>query len=199
MPYRLLNVEDAVRTSNGLKVEPGVRLRALLGRIPDEDVPVPGDLLEIRFPDGGEDRAQVAAFGWEGFDAGGGKLYLNTDPSDPRFSLTIAGDLQPTAVPRGSEIWLIDHGPARRWNTGRGWDLIAQMARLSSRLVDPGSMDLAADPTIEPAAEAAEPEVEPVLDPVLDAVRDPAVDRMISAVIDPALRPRRSWRRFWRR
>jgi hypothetical protein len=116
VPYRLLNVEDAVRTRTGLKVEPGVRLRALLGRISDEDVPRPGDLLEIRFPDGGEDRAQVAAFGWEGLDAGGGPVSPRTDLTDPTFSLVIAGDLPPTAVPRGSEIWLVDRGPARRWN-----------------------------------------------------------------------------------
>ena len=182
MPYRLLNVEDAVRTRNGLKVEPGVRLRALLGRISDEDVPLPGDLLEIRFPDGGEDRAQVAAFGWEGLEAGGGLVPLHTDPTDPKFSLVIAGDLPPTAVPRGSEIWLIDHGPARRWNPGRGWDLLAQMARGPEKQADSPLARLLADPP-EPAVAAEQP---PAGSPT-------------GPEDSPAPKPHRHRRRFWRR
>lgn len=182
MPYRLLNVEDAVRTRNGLKVEPGVRLRALLGRISDEDVPLPGDLLEIRFPDGGEDRAQVAAFGWEGLEAGGGLVPLHTDPTDPKFSLVIAGDLPPTAVPRGSEIWLIDHGPARRWNPGRGWDLLAQMARGPEKQADSPLARLLADPP-EPAVAAEQP---PSGSPT-------------GPEESPAPKPHRHRRRFWRR
>lgn len=140
MSYRLLNVELAVRTGFGLKVEPGVRLRSLLGRIPDADVPQPGDLLEIRFPDGGEDRAQVAQFGWEGYDAGNGTMHMYTDPADPEFNLTIAGDLEPTHVPKGSEIWLIDYGPARRWAPGRGSDLLAKMAQMPKQAVAPESV-----------------------------------------------------------
>jgi hypothetical protein len=144
--YRLLNVELAMRTRNGLKVEPGVRLRSLLGRIPDADVPQPGDLLEIRFPDGGENRAEVALFGWDGYNAGNGMMYMYTDPADPRFNLTIAGNLEPAAVPKGSEIWLIDYGPARRWTPGRGKDLLAQMAQLPTQAVDPGSVPPPAKP-----------------------------------------------------
>lgn len=211
MPYRLLNVEDAVRTRNGLRVEPGIRLRSLLKRIPDQDVPLPGDLLEIRFPDGGEDRAQVAAFGWEGLDPGGPR-YLNTDPTDPKFSLVIAGDLSPLAVPRGSEIWLIDHGPARRWDAGRGWDLLAQMALMPNQVGIPATGDLPVSSLLDSP-----------IDSGLDLVLDPAIDQAAATGIDPAmldpeifdpvtfdpvtfdpttdplLKPRKNWRRFWRK
>jgi len=200
VPYRLLNVEDAVRTRNGLRVEPGIRLRALLRRISDQDVPLPGDLLEIRFPDGGENRVQVAAFGWEGLESGGA-MYLNTDPTDPKFNLVIAGDLSPIAVPRGSEIWLVDYGPARRWDAGRGWDLLAQMALPPKELVVPrAGAELPISPLAEPPTRSA-PELapDPAIDPSINPAIDPATSPVFDPTIDPLLKPRKNRRKFWRR
>jgi hypothetical protein len=210
VPYRLLNVEDAVRTRNGLRVEPGIRLRALLRRISDQDVPLPGDLLEIRFPDGGENRVHVAAFGWEGLESGGA-MYLNPDPTDPKFNLVIAGDLSPTAVPRGSEIWLVDYGPARRWDAGRGWGLLAQMALPPKEpVVPPATAELPISPLIDPPTGSAldlvlglapdptiNPAVDPEIDPQIDSAISPAISPESDPAIEPLLRPRKNRRRFW--
>ncbi len=109
MPHYLLTVESVRGAGSNVGVLPAVSIASLIGREPDLIVPMPGDALELRLPSGTIRHASVASFGVESF-LQDGALYTASDPSDPAFTLYLAGDLAgslgPDDIPPGTEIWL---------------------------------------------------------------------------------------------
>ncbi len=105
MSTYLVTVERAQRMGSVLQVLPRIRLAELATREPDLMMPMPGDGLWLRFPDGSSRTALVGLFGIEAWQGPGG-LVTSSDPRDPEVTLSIAGDLQPAEVPSGTQVWL---------------------------------------------------------------------------------------------
>jgi hypothetical protein len=112
MSRYLLTVEGSERFGSELQIRPPVRVKELIERDPDLMIPMPGDALQLRLPDGRTARATVARFGVEAF-LRDGSLHMEGNPSDPELTLTIA-DLESDDLPAATEIWLTeshDHDP----------------------------------------------------------------------------------------
>lgn len=109
LPVRLylFTVESSYQFGTQLQVLPRVPLSSLVERAKDLIGPQPGEELELRLPDGSVRQATIGSFGIEGWRRGGG-IYTASDPSDPVFTLNIAGDLLPGDVPAGTQIWLAE-------------------------------------------------------------------------------------------
>ena len=71
-------------------------------------MPMAGDELELRLPDGHVLTGFVESFGVDAWSDSEGNFYTNMDPSDPMLTLTIRCDADVTEVPLGTEIWLSD-------------------------------------------------------------------------------------------
>jgi hypothetical protein len=107
MSVYLVTVESAQRMGSVLQVLPRIRLKELVAREPRIMMPMAGDGLRLRFPDGSSRAAVVGLFGVEAWESGGG-LLTSSAPDDPEITLSLAGDLQPAEVPAGTEVWLAD-------------------------------------------------------------------------------------------
>lgn len=105
MPFYLLTVDRAYEFGKWLQVLPRVRVNELAERARDLMMPAPGDILELRLPDGQKRHAVVATFGIEAWRRDG-RVLTNSDPEDPVLTLNISGDLVPDELPAGTEIWL---------------------------------------------------------------------------------------------
>lgn len=106
MHVYLLTVESSSQSGALLQVLPQVLLRNLIEQAPGLFMPMAGDSIEIRLPDGRVQHALVGGFGIDLWRHEDGHFYTSSDPSNPLLTLTIAGDLQPEDVPAGAEIWL---------------------------------------------------------------------------------------------
>jgi hypothetical protein len=103
----LVIVERAQRMGSLLQVLPRIPLKELIAREPGIMMPMPGDGLWLRFPDGSNRTAVLGLFGVEAWQTDGG-LLTSSDPQDPVLTLSIAGDLRPEDVPPGTQVWLTD-------------------------------------------------------------------------------------------
>jgi len=108
MSTYLVTVERAQRMGSVLQVLPRIRLGELVAREPGIMMPMPGDGLWLRFPDGSSRTAVVGLFGIDAWQTPDGSLLTDSDPRDPVVTLSIAGDLQPADVPAGTQVWLTD-------------------------------------------------------------------------------------------
>ena len=106
MPRYLLTVETTERLGADLKVTPPVSVKELIERDPDFPLPLTGDALRLRLPDGRAVGGTVASFGVEAIERDG-RLYAPGDPSDAALTLTI-GARDVDDLPAGTEIWLDD-------------------------------------------------------------------------------------------
>lgn len=104
MSYHLVTVESIEQTAHGLRVVPRIPVQRLASDRPDSTVPMSGDPLELRLPDGTVRPASVALFGIDAW-SDGDAYYIDTDPDDPELSLTIALPA-PDDLPAGTEVWL---------------------------------------------------------------------------------------------
>lgn len=104
MYYHLLPLEQAEQLgdTDNWRIQPLIPLKDLAK---DMMVPMAGEPLELRLPDGRVVRAQVASFGVEAWRDSSGNLYISTDPSDPSLTLVIALGEDLTDVPPGTEVW----------------------------------------------------------------------------------------------
>lgn len=107
MSTYLVTVESAQRMGTLLQVLPRIPIRELTAREPGLMMPMPGDALWLRFPDGSSRTAVLGLFGIEAWQREDG-LYTSSDPQDPVLTLSIAGDLQPEEVPAGTQVWLTE-------------------------------------------------------------------------------------------
>lgn len=108
MPVYLLTIENTQRNGAELAVTPPVSVKDLAERAPDLMMPMPGDPLELRFPDGSIRAARVASFGVETWSQEG-ELYTAANPADPACTLSIWAEPAGNAgggLPRGTEVWL---------------------------------------------------------------------------------------------
>jgi len=106
MCFYLLTVESSSQSEFGLQVLPHVSLHSLSEHDPGLLMPMAGDELELRLPDGRVQRALVGHFGIEMWRHEDGHFYTISDPSNPAATLTIAGGFHTEDVPPGTEIWL---------------------------------------------------------------------------------------------
>lgn len=105
MRVHLVTVESVERFGEQWRIAPLIPLGSLPKNIM---MPMKGDEVELRLPDGGMKSGHIVGFGmgaWKGSD---GKFYTNVDPYDPDLTLTITGDADLTELPPGTEIWLPD-------------------------------------------------------------------------------------------
>jgi len=102
----LLTVERAERVGGLLRVLPQVPIRELIEREPGIIMPLPGEPLELRLPDGHVRSAPLGVFGVETVEGEDGDFHTVSDPADPVLTLRIGGDLQPADLPAGTEVWL---------------------------------------------------------------------------------------------
>jgi hypothetical protein len=105
MATYLLTVESVQAHGELLQVLPKVPIGSIATREPNLIMPMRGDSLELRLPDGTVQSATVHMFGVEAWERDG-RLYTTSAPDNPELTLTIAGGLKPEDVPEGTEIWL---------------------------------------------------------------------------------------------
>ena len=106
MRFYLLTVEEARKSGEVWRIMPDVSLRALIERGPAVIMPMAGEELELRLPDGQILVAHIATFGLGIWQDSEGNLHTDSDPSDPALTLTITCDSSVSAIPTGTEIWL---------------------------------------------------------------------------------------------
>jgi hypothetical protein len=100
----MVTIEELAESTLGWRVLPPVRMRDL--GYPDGcRVTMPGDVLEVRRPDGSVLAGTVAMWGVDAWQDADGNLVLACDPNDPEVSVTIAGIPATDLVP-GSEVWI---------------------------------------------------------------------------------------------
>lgn len=105
MPSHLLTVQSVHQDGSGLRVLPPVRIRSLIEREPGMAMPMPGDAVQLRLPDGQIRPATVASFGVESW-MHDGELRTSSDPADPVCTLSLAADTDPGDLPAGTQIWV---------------------------------------------------------------------------------------------
>jgi hypothetical protein len=102
----LLTVAEVDAYSTGLRLSPGIRLSQTKDR-PAIAKMMQGAELELRRPDGTNQRTVLVTYGvsvWRGDD---GALYMHGDPAEPEIKLTISADVCSEQVPAGTEVWLL--------------------------------------------------------------------------------------------
>lgn len=108
MQIHLVTVEGAEQSGDEWEITPLVPLRSLGQHGPGFMMPMAGDDLELRLPDGNVRTARIASFGVSVWKDSEGNFFMNTDPADPFLSLYITCDSDVGEVPPGTEIWLSD-------------------------------------------------------------------------------------------
>jgi hypothetical protein len=103
MRFHLVTVEGTQQFDETWTIAPLVPLRTLP---PTLIMPMAGDELELRLPDGPILTAIVESFGVDAWQDEEGNFYTNMDPSDPSLTLTIRYDSGVGEIPPGTEIWL---------------------------------------------------------------------------------------------
>ena len=106
MSTYLLTIESAEPDSFGIRLVPGIRLSAAVDR-PAIGRMMQGAILELRQTDGRITKTSLVTYGIS-LTEKDGSLYLFDDPSDPEIKLTVPGDLTPSVVAAGTEVWLFD-------------------------------------------------------------------------------------------
>ena len=105
MRYLLVTVESVHSTGFGLQVSPTIKLKQLADRPKSELIPMQGDPLELRAPDGSSRSAVIGGFGIAG-RMEGKHFITRSNPADPEFTLSIGGEVTEADVPPGTEVWL---------------------------------------------------------------------------------------------
>src|SRR5689334_11175832 len=103
MRYHLLTVEGTQQFDEMWRIVPSVPLRSLPPKLM---MPMAGEEIELRLPDGRVATAVIARFGVDAWKDNEGNLFISTDPSDPSLTLTITCGSDVGEVPSGTEIWL---------------------------------------------------------------------------------------------
>jgi hypothetical protein len=107
MPFHLMTVEETHRFGPTLQVLPRIPVKELRERAGNLVVPMAGDPLELRLPEGPMAHASVYTFGIEMWEVDG-RLLTNSNPADPELTLTIQGTTLPEELPLGTEVWLAE-------------------------------------------------------------------------------------------
>jgi hypothetical protein len=106
MRFYLVSVEGIERFGERWQIAPLVRLRSLMERGPGVMMPMAGEEIELRLPDGQVKTAHIASFGIEAWEDGEGNIYTKSVPAEPSLTLTITCGPEVADVPPGTEIWL---------------------------------------------------------------------------------------------
>ncbi|MEY9887136.1 hypothetical protein ABIA35_004670 [Catenulispora sp. MAP12-49] len=124
MPYHLLTVSSSRRSGSWLYLYPTLAIKELAARVADDQVPVQGDILLLRFPNGQTFQAPLADFAME-TELRDGKYVVRHDPADPEFTVVVAIDDKSPEVPVGTEVSLDDSLPTGGHRT-TGWKKIIE-------------------------------------------------------------------------
>lgn len=103
MRFHLLTSEGAQRIDDVWQIAPSVPLHNLPSTLM---MPMTGDEIELRLPDGRVITAHIASFGVDVWKDSEGNFYTNSDFSDPSLTLTITCDADLEEMPPGTEVWL---------------------------------------------------------------------------------------------
>jgi hypothetical protein len=106
LQYHLMTAEGVERTGDAWKIKPPLLLRSLVERRSGIMMPMTGDAVELRLPDGQAISASIVSFGVEAWKDDDGNLYTRSDPANPSLTLTITCDSDLTNLPSGTEVWL---------------------------------------------------------------------------------------------
>jgi hypothetical protein len=87
MRFYLLTIEEARKSGETWRIMPDVSLRTLIERESAVMIPMAGEELELRLPDGQILAAHIATFGLGVWQDSEGNFHTNSDPSDPALTL----------------------------------------------------------------------------------------------------------------
>lgn len=119
MDYHLLTIEELQPLGNAWSVRPRVSLRRFVARGPKLMMPMPGEEVELRLPDGRVTTATIASFGVDVWTDGEGNMYTDSNPAAPMLTLTITGSEEVGAAPAGTEVWLTNARSAPATDAGQ--------------------------------------------------------------------------------
>lgn len=106
MDVHLLTIEGLEPIGDAWTITPRVPLRSLVKRGPKMMMPMPGEKVELRLPDGRVMTAIIASFGIDVWKDSEGQIFTNADPAGPSLTLTITGHPEIGSAPAGTEVWL---------------------------------------------------------------------------------------------
>jgi hypothetical protein len=106
MRFHLVTVDGAQQFGETWVIAPLVTLRSLMERGPTLMMPMAGEEIEFRLPDGQVMKGHIGSFGIDVWKDSDGNLDTDTDPSNPSLTLTITCASDVEDVPVGTEIWL---------------------------------------------------------------------------------------------
>ena len=106
MRIHLVTVEGTQRYEDEWTIAPLVRLQTLSEHGPALMMPMAGDAVELRLPDGQVTRGHIVSFGMSVWQDSEGNFFTNMDPSDPSLTLTIRCDAGLAEIPPGTGVWL---------------------------------------------------------------------------------------------
>lgn len=105
MAYHLLTVDHSHAVGGGVQLAPTVRLQRLVeDGPPGSTMPMRGDPVRLRLPDGETRQATILAFGLDGCQKDG-YFYTASNPQDPQMTLSLR-DLSAVDLPTDTEVWL---------------------------------------------------------------------------------------------
>ena len=108
MRFYLLTIEEARKSDEVWRTMPDVPLRTLVERGTGVMMPIAGEEVELRLPDGKILAAHIATLGLGVWQDSEGNLHTDSDPSDPALTLTITCDSSVSEIPAGTEVWLLN-------------------------------------------------------------------------------------------
>ena len=107
MATKLLTVEEAFASDEGLHLQPGVLLTWMTAQ-PDLEGLTSGAALELRRPDGSVVRTTLLKYGASVTRGEDGKFYCPADENGPIWTIvfTLPPDVCSEDVPPGTEVWV---------------------------------------------------------------------------------------------
>ena len=106
MRFHLVTVEETEQFGDQWTIAPLVRLQDMSEHAPGLMMPMAGEEVELRLPDGGTKTAHIVSFGVSLWKDSEGNFYTNSDLTDPSLTLTIKCDPDVKGIPPGTQIWL---------------------------------------------------------------------------------------------
>lgn len=102
----LLTVQHVERTTQGLRLSPGIRSNQIRST-PAVGKMTQGASLELRRPDGARRPTHLVTYGISAWKREDGSICTNEDPANPEIKIILPEDLSMEDVAIGTEIWLL--------------------------------------------------------------------------------------------
>lgn len=106
MKIHLLTIEGIEQYGDEWTCAPTVPMDSLSEYGPTFMMPMAGDELELRYPDGRVVAARIVSFGVSVWRDSDDAFYMPTDPAEPALTLTVSNDSSLADLIPGAEVWL---------------------------------------------------------------------------------------------